>query len=344
VAFADFSGQQQVTALLQGSLERGRLAHACLFSGNQLDELEAMALALAKTLNCLNPRRAGPDGLAIDCCDRCLACRRIDGANHPDVTVVRPESKSRLITIDQTHRLIHTINMKPSEARYKVGVIVAADRMNPEAANAFLKTLEEPPGSAVLILLTTEPQRVLETIVSRCLRLTFVGEGRTFAPENLAWIATFSEVAAKETRGELMSRYRLLGRLANHLTRKRAEIEKDCRARSAIERHEDVEPELLERWEEELEAAVEAEYRRQRSDLVATLQWWARDVWLATFAPESGLLAFPQLAGFSKTVAGRLTAEEALENLGVLEQLQRGLGTNAQEALAIEVGLLRLNL
>jgi DNA polymerase-3 subunit delta' len=196
----------------------------------------------------------------------------------------------------------------------------------------------------VLILLTTEPQRVLETIVSRCLRLTFVGEGRTFAPENLAWIATFSEVAAKETRGELMSRYRLLGRLANHLTRKRAEIEKDCRARSAIERHEDVEPELLERWEEELEAAVEAEYRRQRSDLVATLQWWARDVWLATFAPESGLLAFPQLAGFSKTVAGRLTAEEALENLGVLEQLQRGLGTNAQEALAIEVGLLRLNL
>jgi DNA polymerase III gamma/tau subunit len=66
--------------------------------------------------------------------------------------------------------------LKPSEAEYKVAVIVGADRLNTQAANAFLKTLEEPPRNSILILLTTDPQRILETILSRCLRLSFTGQ------------------------------------------------------------------------------------------------------------------------------------------------------------------------
>src|SRR5437762_9217256 len=100
MAFKDFSAQAQGVQLLQRSLERGRLAHAYLFSGHQLDELEAIARTLAKTLNCLQARR-GANGVAVDCCDQCLNCRKIDGGNHADVHWVRPESKTRVITIEQ---------------------------------------------------------------------------------------------------------------------------------------------------------------------------------------------------------------------------------------------------
>src|SRR5438874_2117337 len=118
MAFKDFSGQAQGVQLLQRSLERGRLAHAYLFSGHQLDELEAIARTLAKTLNCLQPTR-GTNRVAVDSCDQCLNCRKIDSGNHADVHWVRPESKSRVITIEQTREMMHAIHLKPTEAEYK---------------------------------------------------------------------------------------------------------------------------------------------------------------------------------------------------------------------------------
>src|SRR5580692_3362505 len=116
MAFADFPEQEQVVALLQRSLERGRLGHAYLFTGHQLGELEALARTLAKTLNCREPKRRAPDGPAIDCCDACANCRKIDGANHPDTHWVRPESKSRIITVEQMRELMQVIFLKPNEA------------------------------------------------------------------------------------------------------------------------------------------------------------------------------------------------------------------------------------
>src|SRR5258708_2149599 len=196
MAFADFPGQKQVVQLLQRSLERGRLAHAYLFTGHQLTELEALARTLAKTLNCQHPVRQTPGGPAIDCCDKCLSCRKIDGHSHADVHWVRPESKSRVITIDQMRDLMHEINLKPAEAEYKVAVIEAADRLNVQAANAFLKTLEEPPAKSILILLTTDSQRILETILSRCLPLNFAAEtGRLLAGPHMEWLSSFAELA-----------------------------------------------------------------------------------------------------------------------------------------------------
>ena len=104
-----------------------------------------------------------------------------------------------------------------------------------------------------------------------------------------------------------------------------------------------MEPKLREKWEEELAAAIEAEYRLQRADLLVTLQWWLRDVWLQTLSLGGELLNFPQLASAGQ-VARRLSAAEALENLQIMERTQRLLGSNVQEALALEVGLLKLHL
>jgi DNA polymerase-3 subunit delta' len=343
MSFADFPGQKLVVELLQRSLERGRLAHAYLFTGHQLGVLESLARTLAKTLNCHEPVRRTPQGPAIDCCDKCAVCRKIDEHNHGDVYWVRPESKSRVITVDQMRELMREIQLKPGEAEYKVAVIAGADRLNAQSANAFLKTLEEPPPKSILILLTTEPQRIMETVLSRCLRLNFSGEGaELLTPAQLEWLTGFGEMAAAEQKS-LMSRYRLLGFVLKKLGEMKAEIEKGLASRSPLEKYDDVDPKLRDKWEEELTAAIEAEYRLQRSDLLAAVHWWLRDVWLQTFTAQEGLLNFPQLAS-PAAVARRLSSGKAMENLRVLERTQRLLGSNVQEALALEVGLLKLNL
>lgn len=345
MAFKDFPDQKQGVGLLQRSLERGRLAHAYLFTGHDLSELEAIAQTLAKTLNCQQPVRA--EGVAIDSCDQCLNCRKIANGNHADVHWVRPESKSRTISVAQMRDLMHDIHLKPSEAEYKVATIVAADRLNVQGANAFLKTLEEPPAKSVLILLTTEPQRLLETIISRCLRLNFSGGGpRPLPKTEMEWLAGFSEMAAAEQKS-LIGRYRLMDVLLQKLNAMKTAIDESLTARSPLQKYDDVEKDLREKWEEELTAAIEAEYRRQRMDLLAIVQRWLRDVWLMAISKHESdtaqLLNFPELGGTQK-VAARVSAKDAMENLQIIEGTQRLLHTNVQEALALEVGLLKLHL
>jgi DNA polymerase-3 subunit delta' len=342
MSFTQFPEQKQAVQLLQRSLEKGRLAHAYLFSGSAPGQLEAVARTLGKTLNCLQPPARATGGTPLDCCDQCLSCRKIDHEMHADVQWIRPESKSRVITIDQMRDLMQTINLRPTEAQYKVAVIVAADRLNVQAANAFLKTLEEPPPRSMIILLTVEPQRVFETILSRCLRLNFAGESMV-RTQHGAWLAEFSELAAAKQSG-LLGRYRLLGSLLSRLAELKADTEKSVTARSPLERYTDIDPKLRGRWEDELTAAIEAEYRRQRGELLLALQWWLRDIWLETLSLGRELCALPTLAQASRSVAGRLSAEEARQNLDVLERIQGLLATNVQEALALEVGLLKLKL
>lgn len=344
MSFAELTEERQPVLLLQRSLDRGRLGHAYLFSGVALEELETAARTLAKTLNCQNPPRVGEGKLSLDSCDQCLSCRKIDDGNHPDVTWVRPESKSRVIVLDQVRDLMQTIYLKPAEARYKVAVIVSADRLRVEAANAFLKTLEEPPPRSLIILLSTEPHRILETIVSRCLRLSFSGEQVAQIRGRWGnWVAEFSGMAAKESKS-LLGRYRLLGVLLAELARIRAETEKRVEGRSPLQRYDDVDAKLREKWEDELAAAIEAEYRRERADLLLGLHWWLRDVWLKTLGLGGGLLSFPALEAATAAVGARVSPEQAASNLEVIEQLQRLLGSNVQEALALEVGLLKLKL
>ena len=341
MAFTDFPEQTQGVTLLQRSLQRGRLGHAYLFSGGQMEILEALARTLAKTLNCANPLRNGP--AAVDCCDECLPCRKTDHETHADVHWARPESRSRVVTIDQMRELMREIQLKPTDAEYKVAIIAGADRLNGAAANSFLKTLEEPPPKSVLILLSTEPGRILETILSRCLRLNFAGDGvRRWKPDQLEWLTSFSALAAAEQKS-LLGRYRLMDLLAQKLAGLREAVETELTAKSPLEKYDDVEKELRERWEDELKAAIEAEYRRRRGEVLALVQWWLRDVWLEALAASREFLSFPELSGAGQ-VATRIGAARANENLRAIEQTQRLLHTNVQEALALEVGLLKLNL
>jgi DNA polymerase III subunit delta' len=344
MSFAAFPTQPPSLQLLQRSLARGRVAHAYLLAGEAEGELEAVARTLAKTLNCRQPERRGATGTPVDSCDRCPSCVRIQAGNHPDVQWVRPESKSRVITIDQVRDLMQTVHLKATDAEYKVAVIVDADRLNIQAANAFLKTLEEPPDKSILILLSTDPQRLLETVRSRCLRLSFGdGVGERLDAAQRSWIGAFSQRAAEGQAG-LLDRYQLLGLLQTRLSEVKEGIQKRLTAASPLARLDDVEPAWRDRWEAELSASIEAEYRRRRGEWLAALQVWLRDVWLRRLGLESVSPGFPELSVATRKVAERISMEQAQENLGVLEQTQRLLGSNVQEALTLEVGLLRLRL
>jgi len=340
MAFKKFPRQMQGIQLLQRSLARGRLGHAYLFTGDQLEELELLARTLAKTLNCRNPVET--DGVATDCCDECLTCRKIDGETHADIHWARPESKSRIISVEQMRDLMQQIQLKPAEAEYKVTIIAGADRLNTQAANAFLKTLEEPPAKSILILLSTQPSRILETILSRCLRLNFSGDGaRPLDAAEAQWLEHFGILAANEQKS-LLGRYRLLDALLQKLGEIRARVDESLTARSPLEKYEEVEKDLREKWEKELAAGIEAEYRRHRADLLLLVQWWLRDVWLHSLAAGRELLKYPDISG-AETVARRINPRQALENLQTLDHTQRLLHTNVQEALALEVSLLKLH-
>jgi DNA polymerase III subunit delta' len=344
MALAEISHENDSVRLLQRSLERGRLGHAYLFSGVDLSGLENVARALARTLVCERPVTSANSDLPTDSCDRCLSCRKVDEETHPDVIWVRPESKLRVVTIDQMRSLMQIINLKPTQAPFKVGIIVSAERMNTQAANAFLKTLEEPPADSIILLLTTEPHRILETIVSRCLRLNFAaGTAHHHTPAFVEWLRQFATVASGEQKS-LLNRYQLLSTVLNRLSETKARISETLAKRSPLERYDDLEPKVRDRFETELDAAIEAEYRRERTELLAGLEWWFRDVWLHTLALADSGTSFPELAPESQTVASRIKTPEALGNIQVVERAQQLLATNVQEALALEVAFLKLKL
>ena len=344
MAWQDLKRFEAATTYLQKGLSRGRLAHAYLFTGEKMESLEEFGRTLAKSVNCERPARRSESGIGLDSCDECLSCRKIDGAKHPDMLWLRAESRMRQIRTEQMTELLRSVFLKPNEARYKVCFIVAADRMHPTAANKFLKTLEEPPADSLLVLLSTAPEQILDTIRSRCQRIQlFELEESPAVVTDIGWLEQFG-IAAASQHGGLLDRYRLLSVLLKQLTELKEKISERLESESLLETADDLEPELRKRLEDELAAATEAEYRRQRAELLRTLQWWLRDIWLQTIGCAENRLRFPQLHSSTSVIATRLDADRAVGNLTEIEGTLRILNSNVQEALALEVGLLKLQL
>ncbi len=164
MALKDVIGQENAKRILYGMLKKGRLPHALLFTGEPGVGKLFTAKNLIKTLNC--PKRE-----EIDACDTCRTCRLIDNLNFADLLFIRPEGGQ--IKIETIRNLIEFLNMSPYEARFKGVIIDEAERLNPSAANAFLKTLEEPSQDSIIILITEKPDMIPDTIRSRCVTLRF---------------------------------------------------------------------------------------------------------------------------------------------------------------------------
>ena len=167
--FGEICGQDRPVLLLRRAWAGGRLAQAYCLAGPPGAGKRTTALALAQAVNCLAPATAGP---APDACGTCRSCRRIAAGQHPDVTLVTPQEKT-VITIEQVRDLAARASLRAYEGNVKVWILDPADQMQEPAANAFLKTLEEPAGRSLFILVTTAFTALLATIRSRCQEVRF---------------------------------------------------------------------------------------------------------------------------------------------------------------------------
>ncbi|MDX2186640.1 MAG: DNA polymerase III subunit gamma/tau [Opitutaceae bacterium] len=203
-------------AVIERAIGRRRLSHSLLLSGGNLQTLEQVALAIADRL--LNA-----EGMPA----------KFPPAAHPDCFFLRPTKRSRQILADDTRTLIGKIQVSPAVSTEKVAIILECDRMNLAAANVFLKTLEEPPGSTTLILVTEKPYALLPTIRSRCLSFRFPEAADSVAVEGWeAWLGDYREwlgklpgLSDKKLAGQvLLIAYGLISRFDALLTRA-AELE-----------------------------------------------------------------------------------------------------------------------
>lgn len=164
MALKDVIGHDKAIGMLMGAIRRGRIASSYLFSGEQGTGKRFTALNFIKALDCLEPREN-------DACEECSNCRRLNHGTHPDFQLIEPEGE--IIKVEKIRRLGEALSLKAYEGGTKATIIDDADLMNINAANALLKTLEEPPPKSIIVLVSSRPDLLPMTIRSRCMRINF---------------------------------------------------------------------------------------------------------------------------------------------------------------------------
>lgn len=174
IGFDAIVGQEHPIRLLKTFIRNGTYPHALLFTGDDGVGKKSTATAFAMACNCLTleaRRRQRPIIEEIDACGTCIPCRKIAANQHPDIIRIAPVST--VIRIDRIRSLLQTLMLKPNEARQRVVILSDAQAMNPEAGNALLKVLEEPPGRTLMVLTAGQASDLLPTVVSRCRQIRF---------------------------------------------------------------------------------------------------------------------------------------------------------------------------
>lgn len=328
---------EDAQGLLESAHERGRLAHALILSGPAGSGKAELAANLIQHIN--QPKDEGVDlwGEAIE-----VENKPLDELEGEFVRIVRPKSKSRRIKVEQMREIEKPFHLAAPEGTWKVGVIIDADRMGEEAANAFLKTLEEPPDDCLLLLLTTAPARLLPTIRSRCVEISLTN--RQGMEERLAERTRDLERGLAEIARNGPSVWAALGLKAafeDTLAAWKKEREKvfndELKAENAHYKNAS-EGKWLQEREEAMKAELAGELVEAKGALVQWLASWMGDAVRAKFGGDRYDL--PRQKEFTKAFGESQELPSLLRRTDALKEMVSLFETNAQENLVLETCLL----
>lgn len=302
--------------------EQSRLAHAYLISGGPGSGKRALAARLAHMVN----------GLAEE---------EVFAAGMGRIYVAEPESKSRRIVIEQIRNLEHSLQMRAEEGRRKVAIVCDADRLQPQAANAFLKTLEEPPNDSLLLLLSTLPEALPDTVISRCIPIPLAApEDVMPSAEETELVELLASATSPQSNG-VQGPYQLAQGFQRLLTQTRAAIQTENAAALKAEevRYKNTtDGAWLDEREDHFKALTESRYVQRRAQLVEVLlRWWSDVLRARTGVAREEI---PAAKKETSALAERLSTPDILRRIRRLEELRDHLGRNIQEALAVEVAFL----
>jgi len=279
----------------------GRLPHALLLSGPAGLGKGLFARGLARALLCERPDAGG------EACGQCRSCRLFRAGSHPDYSVVQPEEDGRIIQVDQIRALCAFLGYTAQYGGYKIALLEPADRLNVNAANSLLKTLEEPPGNSLLLLVTAQPARLPATVRSRCQKIGFDPPAMVAA---VPWLAARVQPGIEpETLLEVAGGAPLAA-LAQ------ADSERWHRRRELFERYEQV---LAGRAD-----PIRAAESWTRGDLAENLRWligWHTDLIRLKMNSEPPRLSNPDLRPALQRWADQQTPRALFERLDAAVQL-----------------------
>ncbi len=287
--------------LLKNMITRERIPNGLLMWGPSGVGKSMAAIAFAKAINCTESMIPG------DACNGCLSCRKIDSGNHPDLVQVSPIKKSRIIDVEAIDNMIEMASLRPHESNWKIFIIHEAERMRGPAQNHLLKTLEEPVGPSVFILISEFPQLLLPTIRSRCQRVRFqtlhpdtvhelLLRERDITAEKATAIASIAQgqmsraldlvdTDKRELIFDIIEQLQvgsdplaLSEEFASLLNTQKKQIEGAIKAESGTVDTKEVSKEDRERIKEEDSALADALNRRSIMEFLYLLEMWYRDV------------------------------------------------------------------
>jgi DNA polymerase-3 subunit delta' len=308
---------EQALGYLGKAYSKGRLAHAFLVSGPEGSGKRRLTKELFQAING-------------------------EGTQMADFHQIEPESKSRRILVEQIRQLENSLRMTTAGSRTKFGVVIEADRLMPQAANAFLKTLEEPADRSVLVLVTALPGALLGTIQSRCIHVPLRSPASTvLTGEEASLVTTLSEIV-QELGFSVASALRLVRAFQEALQSSRARIEAEHEKLLASDQaayRQTTDGTWLEERKERLSVLTESRYVKARAELVQRMIEWLGDV--LRIKHGSSFLDLPEYRDAATLLAGRITTAELTRRLGALESLTDLFSKNIQESLAIEATFLK---
>lgn len=318
-------GHEWAVDMLKKHVVNGTTRHAYLFAGPPGLGRRTLALRFAQALNCPTPVEAGAP------CGQCRDCKQIESMHHADLTVVQADSEGGTLKVDQIRETRRMLTLKPYQANYRVALFLRFQEANDNAANALLKTLEEAPSYAVLILTTDNPEQLLPTIVSRC-------EVLRLRPLKIEEVQKALETKGLETSKAKLIAHISGGRFGYALRL----IENDSLLENREERLNDLQS-LISASRVEKFAYADKLSRDKESMRQAVLIWLSywRDVMLRSAQAETPLVNVDRNLEI-EDLSGRLDLSVARRTVSALEDVLEKMERNVNSRLLAEVLLLDL--